>query len=76
MINEKKSIYLWYLFSYGAILMKTKFQKFIDEYVFEEEYSEEISYVTEVNLNESAIKKIKNDLKVHLLAFENYKEIF
>ena len=56
--------------------MKTKFQKFIDGYIFEEEYSEEISYVPEVKLNEIAIKKIRNDLKIHLLAFENYKEIF
>ena len=31
--------------------MKTKFQKFIDGYIFEEEYSEEISYVPEVKLN-------------------------
>ena len=70
------------LFIYGiylaveAILMKTKFQKFIDGYIFEEEYSEEISYVPEVKLNEIIIKKIRNDLKMHLLAFENYKEIF
>ncbi len=56
--------------------MKTKFQKFIDGYIFEEEYSEEIYYVTEVKLNEIAIMKIRNDLKMHLLAFENYKEIF
>lgn len=56
--------------------MKTKFQKFIDGYIFEEEYNEEIYYVTEVKLNEITIMKIRNDLKMHLLAFENYKEIF
>ncbi len=73
----KRNLFIYGIYlAMGAILMKTKFQKFIDGYIFEEEYSEEIYYVTEVKLNEIAIMKIRNDLKMHLLAFENYKEIF